>query len=252
MLLPDLSASGTSTPRLVTFGSKQGNVYLLERDALPGSLTVRPPCSLSETYQSANTDSSLLPPPGPPYCAPAMPTSCVAGPLNVFGPYSDANGANEDNSAKMRSTPALFIDALGNVLLYVAGSSKAPDDTTPVPPGVARLKVDVAPMQPAHLSIDAVNGDVALFNPGSPVVSSNGNTAAVVWVVDENAQRTSSLATPNAPHPILYAFDASTMKLLFKSGATELDVGGKYVEPVVAHGTVFVGTDRIQAFALGR
>ena len=47
---------------------------------------------------------------------------------------------------------------------------------------------------------------------------------------------------------MLYGFDGTTMHLLYKSGATDLDVGGKYVEPVVAHGVVFVATDRIQAF----
>jgi outer membrane protein assembly factor BamB len=49
---------------------------------------------------------------------------------------------------------------------------------------------------------------------------------------------------------VLYAIDATTLQTLYRSGATDLDVGGKYVTPVVAHGTVFVGTDRIQAFSL--
>jgi hypothetical protein len=30
----------------------------------------------------------------------------------------------------------------------------------------------------------------------------------------------------------------------------QLNVGGKYSTPIVAHGVIFVGTDRIQAFGL--
>ena len=79
-------------------------------------------------------------------------------------------------------------------------------------------------------------------------MSSQGGSGPVVWVVDENAPRTKSLAAPDAPHPVLYAFDGATMQLLYRSTPTDLDVGGKYVEPVVAHGMVFVATDRVQAF----
>lgn len=247
-LLPDSSGRGTSTPSLVAFGSKQGTVYLLERDTLPGSVTARAHCDPSEDWRSAAGDASLLPPAGPPYCDPAAPTSCVAGPLSVFRPYSDAPHANEDDSAKMRSTPAFFTDASGASLLFVAGSSKAADGSTSVAPSLARLRVNGAAGRPAFLSVDAVNADVALINPGSPVVSSQGGAGAVVWVVDENAPRTQSLAAPDAPHPVLFAFDGATLQLLYRSAPTDLDVGGKYVEPVVAHGMVFVATDRVQAF----
>ena len=41
MLLPDLDASDTSTPRLMVVGGKQGNAYLLDRDRLPGRLDRR-------------------------------------------------------------------------------------------------------------------------------------------------------------------------------------------------------------------
>jgi hypothetical protein len=247
-LLPDLSSTGTSTPRLVAFGSKQGNVYLLERDTLPGSLTVRQSCSATETWQSAATDTSLLPPAGPPYCDPTNAADCVAGPLNVFGPYSDSPGTNEDNSAKMRSTPAFFTGASGANVLYVAGSTKAANGPTSIAPSLVRLRVNTPAGAPAYLTVDAASADAVLINPGSPVVSSQASAGPVVWVVDENAQRTQSLAAGNAPHPVLYGFDGTTMHLLYKSGATDLDVGGKYVEPVVAHGVVFVATDRIQAF----
>jgi hypothetical protein len=250
VLLPDLGATGATTPRLVAFGSKQGNVYLLERDALPGSLTSRQACQLDETWQQAASDGSLLPPPGPPYCDPNAPTSCVGGPLNVFGPYSDAPGANEDDAAKMHTTLAYFADASGAPFLFATGASKASDGVTSVPPSLARLRVNATSGSPAYLSVDAVNPDVTLVNPGSPVVSSSSGAGAVVWVVDENGRRTQPLVGSSPPHPVLYAFDGATLQLLYQSGAADLDVGGKYDEPVVAHGTVFVATDRIQAFAL--
>ncbi len=106
------------------------------------------------------------------------------------------------------------------------------------------------PGAPAYLAIDGVDHEIAFVNPGSPVISSSGSDSAVVWIVDENAPRTASLVGCDVPGPVLYAGEAATLRLLYRSGAGVLHVGGKYVTPVVAHGTVFVGTDRIQAFGL--
>src|SRR5262249_28796638 len=57
MIVPDLNPATTGTPHLMAFGGKQGNVYLLSRDRLPGRLDQRPPCGSDST-----TDLSLLPP----------------------------------------------------------------------------------------------------------------------------------------------------------------------------------------------
>jgi mono/diheme cytochrome c family protein len=80
------------------------------------------------------------------------------------------------------------------------------------------------------------------------VVTSRGSADAIVWVLDENARRSAPLAGPAAPRPVLYALDAMTLELLWKSAPGELHTSGKYNEPAFAHGMVFVGTDRIQAF----
>ena len=72
----------------------------------------------------------------------------------------------------------------------------------------------------------------------------------MVWIVDENAVRTASLASTSPPRPILYAVDGATMSVLYRSTPADLTTGGKYVTPVIAHGTVFVGTDRLQAFGV--
>jgi hypothetical protein len=157
--------------------------------------------------------------------------------------------------------------------LFVAGSTKAAADRPDViPPSVARLKIVtrpilddrwfvppgsrsarailLAPPARAYLSIDAVDNSLKFLNPGSPVVSSNGYHDAIVWVLDANLLRSKSLVVPNAPHPVLYAIDASTISLIWNSTPDQLNVGGKYSAPAIAHGVVFVGTDRIQAFGL--
>jgi outer membrane protein assembly factor BamB len=81
-------------------------------------------------------------------------------------------------------------------------------------------------------------------------VTSNGPDNAIVWVLDANLYRSQPLIGGSVPHPVLYAIDATSMSLLWKSTADQLNVGGKYNTVAVARGVVFVGTDRIQAFGL--
>jgi hypothetical protein len=82
------------------------------------------------------------------------------------------------------------------------------------------------------------------------VLTSNGAANAIAWVLDTNVQRTASLVGSGVRRPVLYAVDATTMQRLWSSTSTQLNVGGKYNHPIIAHGVVFVGTDRIQAFGL--
>ncbi len=81
-------------------------------------------------------------------------------------------------------------------------------------------------------------------------MTSTAGQNPVIWVLDENARRVASLLSPDAPHPILYAFDGATMKVLWRSADNELFIGGKYNVPAIAHGVVYVGTDRIEAYGL--
>jgi outer membrane protein assembly factor BamB len=250
LLLPPLDH--TTTPSLVAFGGKAGVVYLVDRDAVPPPGASRPPCATS--FEDAARDASLLPPAiAEPYCdgfgpdpcvAPRASTRCVRGPLAVFGPAGD--DASVDH-AKMRTTPAFFRDDNGDALLFVAGSTKAARCVADVvPPSLARLRVVRSDGAPAHLALDATDHQLRFVNPGSPVVSSNGAKSPVVWVLDQNARRTQPLLDPATPSPILYAIDGTTMELLW---TTTLEPGGKYATPLVAHGTVFVATDRLHAFA---
>ncbi len=241
VVLPDLGSANTSTPHLLAFGGKQGNVYLLDRDHMPGSLTVRQGCADPNNLASSANDRSLLPPGGQPQFNGAR------GPLNIFGPYSETYTDLE--YAKSRSTPAYFQAADGTNYLFVTGSTKANvSSQTTVPPCVVRLKIVTATGKPAYLSIDAVQNSITMLAPGSAMVTSNGSSNAIIWVLVGNVMRLDSLLTTSA-HPILYALDQN-LNILWNSTQTQLNGGGKYMTPVSARGTVFVGTDRVQAFGL--
>lgn len=228
----------TGTPRLLALGpGKQGNAYLLDRDHLPGNAVRRQGCS-----RDPATDRSLLAPE-------KQPELGGRGPVNVFGPFSDSIGMI--NSAKSRSTMAQYRDGRGVTHLFMAGSTKTgPDFSTNVPPGLVRLKLVTAPGKPAFLRKDGAENIHVFQNPGSPVVSSHHGKGAIVWLMDTNAARSVDLFQPGAPHPILYAFDAKALTLLWDSGSA-LFPSGKYNEPAVVDGLVLVGTDRLQAFGLG-
>lgn len=237
VVLPDLGAANTSTPHLITFGGKQGNQYLVDRDHLPGSLVSRQPCSTDST-----TDKSLVPP-GP------QPQFGKPGPLNVFGPYSEDH--NQTDFAKARTTGAFFHAADGSNFIFATGSTKAAvGSTTTVPPDIARLRINLSPGKPAFLSVDELENVLVLLSPGSPFVTSNGSSNPILWVLEANVTRGQSLVGTTVPHPVLYALDPFTLKTLWATTPSMLNVGGKYATPAFAPGMVFVGTDRIQAFGL--
>lgn len=236
VLLPD-AASGDAR-RLLAVGGKQGNVYLLDRERMPGGLDRRQPCS-----DDASQDRSLLPPQ-------AQPQFGTRGPLNVFGPYSEQDAALD--LARSRSVPATFRDRRGVDYLFVTGNSKrVPGSADSVPPSLVRLQVVRGEGRAPFLRIDRRQRSLVMGNPGSPVVTSLGPEHAIVWVLDENAPRSARLSGADAPRPVLYALDAASLELLWRSAPGELHTSGKYNQPAFGGGQVFVGTDRIQAFGLG-
>lgn len=238
-LLPSIDPATSATPRLLAVGGKQGNVYLLDRSHLPGRLDRRPACD-----GNASSDASLL--------APQVQAQFgTRGPLNVFGPYSEKDAAL--GAARSRSVPAVFRDGEGIDHVFVTGNTKkAPGSSVSVAPSLARLDVVVPRGRHAYLELARTQDSIVLENPGPPVVTSDGANDAVVWVLDENAPRAASLAGSAAPQPVLYAFDAITLELLWRSEDGVLRPSGKYNEPAFAHGQIFVGTDRIQAFGFGK
>jgi len=169
----------------------------------------------------------------------------VRGPLNVFGPYSERFGRG--NQAKSRSTGAYFRDPTGHHYLFVTGSQKSSVDSgTSVAPGLARLQIVTAPGQPAHLRLDRAQPELVPQNPGSPVVTSAAGRNAIVWVLDPDLPRSAALYGAEAPQPVLYAIDAGSMALLWRSRSGQLYTSGKYNEPLIVRGTVFVGTAGIE------
>jgi len=235
-LFPD--AAGEGGRQLMTVGGKQGNVYLLDRDRLPGALDRRAPCSTD-----AASDRSLLAP------SPQRPFG-TRGPLNVFGPYSEDDAALD--LARARSVPAVYRDGSGAEYVVVTGNTKqAPGSSVSIAPSVVRLRVDRTSPDAPFLRVDRAHPTLVLGNPGSPVVTSRGPDDALVWILDENAPRSASLAGGDAPRPVLYALDARSLEIVWRSAPGELFTSGKYNEPAFGGGQVFVGTDRIQAFGRG-
>jgi len=234
----DLPAATTATPNLLVLGGgKQGNIYLLDRDHMPGGVTKRQPCSLDPA-----TDMSLLAPE-------VQPEWKRRGPINLFKPFSDEIGAFDQ--AKSRTTSSFYRDDTGATWVYVTGASKKGENFNfSAPPGLARVKVHANPGQPAYLTVDKLEMTQTFDNPGSPIVTSNGGKDAIVWMVDQNAPRTANLYGDAAPKPSLYAFDAASLKLLYKSEPGVLFTTGNYSEPTIVNGLVLVGTDRLQAFGL--
>ena len=242
-ILVDLPPGASlNTTLLVHGGSKQGNAYLLDRKHMPGGLVRRQPCA-TDPVKGASVDASLL--------APDMqPAFGTRGPLNVFGPYSDRVGMGD--YAKSRTTPAYLHAASGRHLVYLTGTAKAAEESSEsVAPGLARLEIFANPEDSAFLRLDAIQPELILQNPASPVVTSLHRKNAVVWVLDVNVPRSASLYGEDPPRPVLYAIDAISMELLWRSPPGQLYPSGKYNEPLVTDGRVFVGTDRIQAFGLG-
>jgi competence ComEA-like helix-hairpin-helix protein len=237
-ILPDVDHRSASEDPLLAVGGKQGNAYLIGRSSFTAPGDERRPCS-----DDSDTDKSLLSPE-------PQPQFGKSGPINIFGPYSDTEGMLD--KAKNRATPAFFRNAAGDEYLFYSGASKDPEDTeVSVAPGLVRLQllrpIGIKP----YLRVDGRAMDFALQNPGPAVVSSNGGKDAIVWVLDENARRSTRLTGPKAPQPVLYAIDPMTLKVIWKSAAGLLEASGKYNSPTIAGGTVYVGTDRIVAFGIG-
>ena len=252
-ILINLPPGASTTPELLAVGGKQGNGYLVDAGnnlnnptknpnnspaAYPASLTSRPP------VVAPDQDPSLYDPSANrPYFSPAQP-----GPLALFGPYNETSASG--NTAKARDTPATFTGPDGSQYVVWAGSSKAAVGSgTPVAPSLYLTKVVTTPGQPAFLSIVAQNTQVMSL-PGANIITANGTSAPIDWIVDAGVQRTDGETTFANGAPTLYAYNALTMQPIWSSAYEQLDMGGKYNTIATARGNIFVGTDRIQAFGL--
>lgn len=237
LLLPNLNPAQTSSTLLVAFGSKNGTIYLLDRNRMAPRTDKRPPCEAGDSEKDTSLHSPI----------PQPHLNGKRGPINVFGPFSDDLG--DIDLGKMRSRPAYFRDSTGEHHLFVSGTFKSSvTSSAPVPPAIAKVRVVLTPGKPAWLEETALNTTVVMKNPGSPVVTGEGDDA-VVWVLDANALRSESLTDPMTPQPVLYAFAAKDLALLWRSADGEIRHTGKYSAPAIGNGRVYVASDKLTAFA---
>jgi hypothetical protein len=257
-ILINLPTGSSTTTELAAFGGKQGNGYLVDAGnhlnnptanpnnslaAYPASFTARPPSGLSPDQDASLYDTTST----------GVRTywqgySSQDGPLSLFGPYNESSASG--NTAKARDTPATFTGPDGSQYVIFAGSTKSGiGSSTPVAPSLILTKIIHTPGQPAYLQVVTQNTAV-MSNPGSNLITGNGTSNEIDWVVDAGVQRTDSLTSFSNGAPTLYAYNALTMQPLWSSAYEELNMGGKYNSVAVARGDLFVGTNRIQAFGL--
>ena len=74
VVIPDLDPALTSTPQLLMFGGKQGNIYLVNRANMPGSLTQRPPANDTNSALDQSLFSSSI---NQPYSGQPSPAECL-------------------------------------------------------------------------------------------------------------------------------------------------------------------------------
>jgi hypothetical protein len=89
-----------------------------------------------------------------------------------------------------------------------------------------------------------------LYSTAAPVVSSNGNTKGILWILDNSSYKASCCQ-------VLYAFDATNLAtMLYNSNqaANNRDQSGgavKFTAPIVANGKVYAGSQkRVTAWGL--
>jgi hypothetical protein len=261
-ILVTLPAGSATATELLATGGKQGNGYLADAGnhlndptanasgspaQYPASLTARPPGT-----ESPSQDASLYSPANQTYWTTNNQGQSIGpqpGPLALFGPYNESSASG--NTAKARDTPATFTGPDGTQYVIWAGATKASvGSSTPVAPSLITTRVVTSPGQAPYLQIVSENNQV-MSNPGSNLITGNGTSNEIDWVVDEGVQRTDALNngfTNGAP--VLYAYNAITMQPIWSSSYGQLDMGGKYNSIAVARGNLYVGTNRIQAFGL--
>ncbi len=239
-ILPDLPGL---KQHLVAFGSKAGNIFLVDRDNLPGGLVQRPlgpngfTVDMEKSFINPNINYSYY--------------GNKPGPLNVFGPYTE--NQNNVGLAKSRTTPAYYRTADGNSYLVFTGATKTLSGQSvqqqAKPPCIARLKINTFSSATPYLTVDAYEQTQIYKSPGSPIVTSNGGIGFVSWNLDANAYRGDAITNSQ---PYIVAVDPTTtpIQTLFQTPVGTLHPGGKYNSPSAAHGMVFVGTDRVQVFGL--
>ncbi len=142
----------------------------------------------------------------------------------------------------IRATSCYLDAGAAGKFLFVAGDNPGPDAAL----GMMALQLVLpGPNAPAQFKrvwslTESLNG------PSSPFVSSNGAQDGIVWIVETNDGRNSSLR----------AYDALSGAELYNSNkgpATDhFDGGRRFTSPIVANGRIFVGANGVLCYGLIR
>ena len=100
--------------------------------------------------------------------------------------------------------------------------------STPVAPSLIETEVVHTPGQPAYLKVVAQNTAV-MSNPGSNLITGDGTSNEIDWVVDEGQQRTDGTTSYSDGSPVLYAYNALTMQPLWSSAVRRTGRAGRQV-----------------------
>ena len=97
-------------------------------------------------------------------------------------------------------------------------------------------------------------GDTFGFPGATPAVSSQGTSNGIVWVLDTNANGTTTGNSTSSGPAVLYAYDGTNLNKLFSSPTSGASAAGnavKFTVPTVANGKVYVaGQSSISVFGL--
>jgi hypothetical protein len=139
---------------------------------------------------------------------------------------------NDQLPAPLYGTPGYWIDSTGEIRIYIATNGSTmrayPIHGTSNPPMATTPETQTA----------ATFGS----RPPSPVISSNGTTGGIVWVID-----TSGISNSPATPAVLRAYNATNLasELYDSTQVSPRDQAGspvKFSVPTVANGKVYVGT----------
>jgi hypothetical protein len=144
--------------------------------------------------------------------------------------------------AFIKTTPAYFENDKGEQFIFVTGNEKAQSGTQ----GVVALKLGLDAKKRSRFQAVWSAGR-PLYQPGTAVVSSNGHSDAIVWVIESNKNDDDA-----GPPGVLHAYDAATGRELYRSNQRErrdaLGDARKFSAPTVANGRVYCGTDGVVAY----
>lgn len=152
--------------------------------------------------------------------------------MRLFGNPSDVYHEG------IRSTSAYYDAGTAGRFIFVAGDNPGPNGEMGITALQIQLENGVPHFKPVWTQKKMING------PSSPIVTSNGATDGIVWVVE----------TENQDHSTLYAFDPVTGSELYSSDSSgeknRFEGGRRFTSPIATNGRVFIGAQGVYCYGL--